>query len=467
MKIFYIILFILISLIPVSQYIYWENSVNEGYYFAPAGDIAIYLSLMKSYDFGFENPWGYGNVLIHPAFVSSHVFFPYWLLMSFTGIGIINAYAVFEFLCSIALCFSLYFFADTFSINKKYFFFFAFFVAGVGGWLTLPGFFEKGQMIGYGFNFLRMLGDYRSLAFSCSLLGVSFIKKKKDTRGLIFLFLSGVIHPVFGLAGLVIYWLLNKEEKFMKKIRKSIFVFVPIAIQVAAWFSSEAHISSMNYNAAINSVFLPSIILSLAIPMFFVYFKERKTFDRFFLGKKSILWILSFVGISWYGYSSSFWTGAQSVSYIFAVPFAALLLFVAIKTYSENMTWLSLFFTFLLLILLPLGFTSRWFSYLALFLSILASQYLPNLNKKTVFAALCIIISLPSLYFYYDFETNTRIFDNKEMYYTNITSYDGFSVLNPYDGMRVPYLFGKRYLNDINRDDVQMPVNNETLGSYG
>jgi len=464
MKIWYLLLFISLSLIPVAQWLYWENSASEGYYFSPPGDIAIFLSMMKSYEFNFQNPWGRGDVFTHPALVSSHFFVPYGFVMSLIGINAIDAYIIFLFISSIILCFSLYYFADTFSINKKYFIFFAFFVAGIGGWLTLFGLLGKGQFVGYGFSFMRMLGEYRAIAFSFSVLAVSFAKRKKFWTSSLFLIMSAFIHPAFGIAGIIIFYFITKN-RFKIKVKYLLIPLLTIFIEVFPWLNYQ---TTLKNNVKLNSIFLPSIIISLLIPLYFVYIKNKSIINNFFTSfrwKKTILflWIISFIAISYYEYSSSFWTNYYGYSYydigevgfLLAIPFLLMLAWVTFKTYFENRKFLFLFLLFLFLILLPLGFTSRWFAYLMLFASAEASLYFPKINKKFIVIILCVLLSLPSIYFYYDYETNTRVFSNRECYYTNMEKYNGTLSLKPCEGMKVPYLFGKRYLGNINRIDLQ------------
>lgn len=489
-----------------------NNIVFNGY----GSDEAHLYTSLKAYEFGFVSPWIMPSDPVKDNFFNNPGHGPIFLMTLLglfyfiSGISPMVIFAVFKFFSAVFLIFVFYYFAREFSRNNnesKITFLLLIFTAGLGGiiviafrLLTNPAeIFESFSLFGFGVGTLRLLDFYQSLPFMLSILSLITLSRKKYIISGILLGIATLIYPLFGFMMFITFILYEKifDKKWAKNIIKIIVVLIPFFVILASTYLSNSYFLSLysQANKSLGVVVLPSILLGIGIPLFFIIYKIGKDIKIKSWKIYILLWTIAIGLITASQLSQSYWSrnmdffGIVSFAGIFypllEIPFYLMFLHLVYtfikeknpkgKKYVFFVSWL---FLISVIIFSPVAYAPwiplKLVPFMILPVSLIAARGIVEFSKKykistSKIVAVVIILSLPSIILINAFDLPKiqairNNFGPQNVFYSK-SDYNAMLFLKSqpfgtvfcsgYTGTYLPYYTGKKsLLFDVNRTDT-------------
>jgi hypothetical protein len=328
---------------------------------------------------------------------------------------------------------------------------------------------------------------------------ILFARKKHLLSGLV-LGVSFLIYPLYAFAFfpvIVLYSIIYEKQVWLRNVLVVFFAAAPFGIP---WLFS--YISSPYFfgvygciNKILGAVVLPSIALSLGIPLFFMLYSMRKRIKIVYGKFYGALWLFSLVLVSLSEISQSYWASgmdflgivklAGSFYPLLEIPFYIMfahLVWMVFKN-RRNIESGHLFFMGWLFVISLLLFTpptiAPWVPMKLIVVITIPASFIAAIGIGEFSArykiswrkimALIIVFSLPAIFLYYAFEiTRTGMvqkdFVQQNMFYSK-SDYDamlflknqpdGIVLCSGYIGNFLPYYSGKKsLLFGIDRTDT-------------
>ncbi len=302
------VLVVILALVNPILYIILNYTTPKDHVFVGYTDDIFQLTLMKSLQWNFQDPWGEGwSVYSNPVLGASYTFTILGTIPTLIGINTLVTFIVIKFFLSFIYLIVIYNVIKSFLDPKTTKIAYVLFLLSAGiGWLIYgASSFVFGQqytpIVGYAFTSeFEELGSgthalshltriYWLLPEITGLLAILFIRNKKKIKSGIMLGLTFLLYPTFGFAFMVIVLLYLLVKNFNNPIKPFIknFIFDIIPILVFSLIFSIPWILASNQSPDLfNSYkqwFSSEVPITIVISLVFVFvlslffFKSYKT----------------------------------------------------------------------------------------------------------------------------------------------------------------------------------------------
>jgi hypothetical protein len=490
------------------------------------GDDAHFYTTIDAFRFGFESPWSLPSDPVRDIFFNNPANGPVFLLaplgiLSLVGISPMIIFFSLKLVSAAFLIIVLYFFAGQFSEKKDRWnaFILIVFTAGLG-WMIAVGYrlltdpaamLEPFSLFGFGIGMFRLIEAYQSLALALGLLSVIiFARKRYLTAGLL-LGLSLMVYPLYAFAiflVMVLYALVFENKLWFRNILVVFAAALPFGlVWIISYLSGGYYFSIYSgINKTLGAVVLPSIALSLGLPLLFMLYSIRNRIKIVHAKTYASLWIFSLILASISEISQSYW--ASGIDFLGIVNFARQfypMLEIPFCIMLAHLAWLFftnrnginrnyMFFAGWLFLVSFLLFTppviAPWIPMKLIVMITIPASFLAAAGIREFSAkykiswqkimALIIIFSLPAVFLYHAFDISKTDVIKKRMEPQNLfyskSDYDamiflknqqaGVVLCSGYTGSFLPYYSGKKsLLFGIDRTDT-VYVFDEKMSDY-
>jgi hypothetical protein len=461
-----LVVIVIFSLIGPLQYIVLKYFPPNGLEFNAYGvDDALFLTSMKSYEFGFQSPWVLsgdgvsGSIFLNPANGPVYLLVPLGAISFISGIDPLAVFLVFKFFSALLMLISAYYLIKCIVKDgrKADTIFWVFLLsAGFGGILVPVASILLGHsdilypftLFGFGVGAYRIADVYQSFAFAFSMIALIFLIRRRYIVSGLFLGAASLVYPPYAVAAFVSMALFSL---FMKKTRLKHFLHVVMITAVfnlpwiLAYFLQPYFFNAYSEIGMENSAhILISILLGFGMSFVFALYWFDKNLRKIKLTLATykiyiLSWFASLILLSFSNASYSMWVrggligeyaegmglaslinGLRAYSTLLYVPFLLILIVTSVdilrnkKLIGKYNTFLILWFlAILFLVSIPIDINSRIppkiVGFLALPVAFAAGEGIMNYckSKKISIPKLIFIIfimSIPSFVLFYSFE---------------------------------------------------------------